>query len=382
MSWNFFNPVNIFVGEGAINRVGEGMSHDDTILLVTTPGSRGRGFVNQLRQYLRTQEVIVFDGVENNPSLDLIIDAKERFAERSITRIVALGGGSAIDTGKALSLCLAENQFCIKDYFSSLSQLPNRALPITAIPTTSGTGSEATPFATVWDNKSCKKLSLQSPLLFPKVAILDPSLTLGTPWATTLSTGLDAIVQAFESIWSRKATSVAVGLSIKSLQLGIFALPRLLANPEELGIRKQMQEASLLAGIAISQTRTALCHSISYPLTAHFGLPHGLACAFTLSEVLRFNCEVDDGRLEQAAFALGLPKLEALQDKVEDLMKKLGFGQIVLKYLRSFEDVKAYQSEMFTRGRSDNNMRAATDEDIHSILLRSWQAIADKVERS
>src|SRR5690606_27378339 len=206
--------------------------------------------------------------------------------------LIALGGGSTIDSAKALARLLTRPAgTSLADLFVA-EPLPGRvqaALPLVAIPTTSGTGAEVTPFGTVWDYDAHQKRSVVGDDLYPRLALLDPALTLGLPKDVTISSGLDAISHALESTWNRNASPASLGLVTKSLQLSLPALPRAVEEPENLDARADMMQASALAGIAISQTRTALAHAISYPLTARFGLPHGIACSFTLPALLAFN---------------------------------------------------------------------------------------------
>ena len=126
--------------------------------------------------------------------------------------------------------------------------------------------------------------------------------------------------------------------------------------------------ASTLAGLAISQTRTALAHSISYPLTMHYGIPHGLACSFTLPSILRFNAEVDDGRLEEVALALGFTSVEVLRISIQELFQNLGVSNLLREYIRTVEQLDDLVPDMFTLGRSDNNMHQADYDDLVDLV--------------
>src|SRR5581483_4545344 len=134
-----------------------------------------------------------------------------------------------------------------------------------------------------------------------------------------------------------------------------------------------MLEASLLAGLAISQTRTALAHSISYPITARYGVPHGLACSFTLPTLLDFNAVSDDGRLAATAAWLELPSVEALRDRVLDLLLALGADRMLREYLGEPEDVLGLAPAMLMPGRADNNMRAASEYDVVELLAAALE---------
>src|SRR5690606_38121554 len=199
-------------------------------------------------------------------------------------------------------------------------------------------------------------------------ALLDPELTLGLPEDVTISSGLDAISHALESAWNRNANPASLGLVTKSLQLSLSALPRAVQEPENRDARADMMQASTLAGIAISQTRTALAHAISYPLTARFGLPHGLACSFTLPALLAFNSAVDDGRLASLARSLGYAGTRELGASLTDLFEQLEIRERLAAHLPSRTEISALSSEMFTPGRAENNLREASEENVRAIV--------------
>jgi alcohol dehydrogenase len=245
---------------------------------------------------------------------------------------------------------------------------PVAPLPLIAIPTTAGTGSEVTPFATIWDHQHQQKYSLARSDLYPQVALIDPTLTLSLPAEVTIATGLDALAQGFEAIWNRSATPLTTLYALKAIALVFEALPRVAGDLGNLGLRSQMLEASLLAGLAIAKTRTALSHSMSYPITARYGVPHGLACGFTLPAILEFNIAEDDGRLADVASYLGLASVQALHEALRRLLQSLGVSQALRQYIPSQAALLDLAPRMLTPGRSDNNLRAATVEDVRRIL--------------
>ena len=371
--WQFQNPVKIYSGNGSIDQLNKEINASDLILIVTSQGMVARGTVSKIISCIGKICFEVYSEIESNPSLTSIETATSRLIGRPWTKIIALGGGSVIDTAKVLSVCLANANFSINRYFQESLPIPNQSISLIAIPTTSGTGSEVTPFATVWDTELRKKLSISGNILLPNIAILDSTLTLDLPWIVTLSSGLDAITQAFESIWNINNNLICAALSTQSIQEGLRVLPLLKTNSSHLELRQTMLESSLLAGLAISQTRTALCHSISYPLTAHYNFPHGLACAFTLLEVLKFNIEDDDGRLIKLAKNLGYSDLDNLFEKINDLLSELNFSEIAKSFLpNNLESLLLHLKEMQTPGRSNNNMRSASLGDIAQIVKYSY----------
>lgn len=341
--WQHYNPTRIVAG--GIDDIGSCVLPGENVLLVTTRGFARRGLVRRLHGTLKNCNLTVLDNVDPNPSLDFIDQALLCFKNQSIDRIVALGGGSALDVGKALSLMIPCNidRPLQKIFREGYEHHWEKKLPLIAIPTTAGTGAEVTNFATVWDYQAKRKYSLASSLLFPDVAYLDANLTITLPADETLYSGLDALSHALESLWNKNCTSVSRAMAIHSLGLLVNTLPKVLRQPDNVRLRSDMLNASLLSGLAISQTRTAIAHSISYPLTTNYSIPHGLACSFTLPALLRINLErIASDEMEKALFGAVLSLLEglALEEKIYNYA--------------SFQEIERLVSEMYTPGRSDN----------------------------
>ena len=202
--------------------------------------------------------------------------------------IVAVGGGSALDTAKALMVGTQSGEFdaLVALLATGKRFKPHRVKTLIAVPTTSGTGSEVTGWATVWNRAAGKKYSLHLPETWPEAALVDPELTLSLPAGPTLAAGLDALSHSLESIWNLNANPVSDNHAINGARLVLATLPALMRNLGDLELRRRMALAALTAGLAFSNTRTALAHSISYDMTIHHGLPHGIACSFTLGMVL------------------------------------------------------------------------------------------------
>lgn len=375
-AWSYRNPVSVLFEAGAVDRLAERLE-SRRVVLVTTRGFRRRGVVDRIAKSLGLRLVAVVDDVKPNPDVKDVDAQGERLRSLEPDLLIALGGGSGMDTAKGLARLLSQPadrsltaHFREGETFEKVA-----ALPVAAIPTTSGTGAEVTPFGTIWDFEKGKKYSVTGSDLFSTFAVLDPELTLGLPEELTISSGLDAISHALESAWNRSASPVTLGLSAKSLQLSLEALPRLKAAPDDIGARGRMMEASLLAGMAISQTRTALAHSISYPLTTDFDLPHGLACSFTLPALMRFNGGADDGRLERLARSVGYDSVEAFSEGIQRLFGDVGVSELLSSYIPDKEAAMALAERMFTPGRADNNLRSAARKDVHRILSESLGAL-------
>lgn len=344
--WSHVNPVRVTAGIGALAHLPSLLPGQGTLLLVTSAGFTRRGVSQQLVEQIGSSRVLVYDEVMPNPEVDSLDHAAVRLREAKPTGIVALGGGSVMDTAKVLAVTLPSLLAQpLAEVFRSKSH-PKwlQRLPVVAVPTTSGTGAEVTPFATVWDRTTRAKHSLAGECIYPAHALLDPELTLSLPHYETLFPALDAISHALESLWNKHRTPVSAALSLQALCLAVEALPLVLERPRNLKARARMQQASLLAGLAISQTRTAVAHSISYPLTSHFDVPHGLACSFILPELLRLNIPT---------LSADYPHQRSLFTALFDLLRGLHLHEYMAHYA-SAAQVAELEGAMSTKGRIDN----------------------------
>lgn len=372
MAWQFGNPVRLVFGSGSLAKLPE-LAPWKNILLVTTPGAVVRGSIDRVLDLLWDREVTVYDGVTPGPQINALEEASTRLSKQRFQGIVAFGGGSAIDTAKTLSYLLNAPAQSLRDHFQDGNPLVEVPLiPIVAVQTAAGTGAEVTPFATIWDPLEERKYSLGPPDIYPQTALLDPELTLTLPRDLTLSAGLDAICQGLESLWSKSANPVAASYAARSISMSLEVLPILLDDLDNLELRSQMLEASLLAGLAIASTKTTLAHSISYPLTLRFGVLHGLACGFSITQVLRFNAETDEGRMRSIVQTLGFASVNSLAERLQDLLKTTGALEWLATLIPSRTDLLTLASRAMTPGRADNNPRTATVEDIESIMESAW----------
>lgn len=372
-NWEFFKQVNIIYGCGSRIFLVDKIKNFTKVLIVTT--KRGRKFIENdffLSQIIKNVEWI--DSITPNPSLNLIQEEVDKLSIKGIKAIIAFGGGSSIDAAKVISASFNRN-----DSSKNIIELINNpqryltkcSIPIFAVPTTSGTGSEVTPYATLWDTSKKKKISLQHRILYPKFAIIDPELTYNLPDEITFSSGLDCLNQAFESIWNRNRTSLSIKTASKSIKNALIALPRLNKDLKDIEARKLISEASVLSGISISQTRTAICHSISYPLTSNFGVLHGFACAVTMYSVAKKVNEYESNCFFEVVQELNLNSSEELVAKIKDILEILSVKDNVNKSFTNKKDVFLLIDKMITPGRSDNFILPVNKNFIAKILEES-----------
>jgi phosphonate metabolism-associated iron-containing alcohol dehydrogenase len=299
VSHRYRNPVAIRFGPGSIEELPEVLAGRRAVL-VTFPEAEALGLVTRMRAILGNALAAVEDRIEPNPDVSFLASMYERFwrEHAGCEALVALGGGSAIDTAKALMVGTASGRFdeLLALLATGAAFTPHRLKALIAVPTTAGTGSEVTPWATIWDRAAGKKHSLHLPETWPESAIVDPDLMLTLPKSVTLQSALDALSHALESIWNVNANPLSDAYAVAAAREVMATLPALLAQPSDRTLRARMALAALKAGLAFSNTKTALAHSISYEMTLRFGLPHGIACSFTLPMVLERAVGIDPDR--------------------------------------------------------------------------------------
>lgn len=368
-NWLFHHPVRIRFGEGVFDEL-VGLVPNEKILLISTPGWRARGVVGSIER--KFSDVTVHEVTQSNPSKRSLEEAFQ-ILRGSYNAIVALGGGSVMDTAKCLSVLLScPAGTSLKDAVEISRK--HRKIPWIAIPTTAGTGSEVTPFAALWDGP--KKESIDDPLLFASLVLWDPRLTVSMPTSLTLTTGLDALSQCFESLWNVNKTALTRLIALDGIRRIFHALPRVLESASDSLARYDMALSSLFSGLAISHTRTALAHSISYPLTGHYGIDHGLACSFTLPEVLIFNADSSSGaELELDCRALGFGDVHECASFLGDFLKQVRGHEKICSAM-NLESLTAHIGEM--RGpRAFNNLRSVSDADIENLLTSTWKRMRE-----
>ncbi len=319
--WSVHHPVAVHFGCGALDARLAELVGDRRALLLIYPEAIGGPLHQRLTALLGDRCAGVMAAPAANPDLESLESLHSALwsSEHGAQCLVAVGGGSTIDTAKGLALGTSGTP---AGGFSALRAHlrdgvafePSERLALIAVPTTAGTGSEVTPWATLWDRSSAKgvKRSLHRADTWPEAALIDPVLTLSCPPALTLASGLDALSHSLEAIWNRGANPYSDALAVQAARGVLTTLPALLDAPQSLPLREAMSRAALLAGLAFAQTRTALAHALSYDITLMRGTPHGLACSFSLPEVWRRARGLSaerDAVLAQVLAGIAPPKL-------------------------------------------------------------------------
>jgi choline dehydrogenase len=349
-------PTRLVHGPGAVARIGEALQSLGVSrpLLVTDPGVAAAGLVDRLLAHL--SEPVVFDRVRPNPDVALVDGGAEVYRERGCDGLVALGGGSSIDTAKSIGV-VVEHGGSILDYEWGHDPIERRIPPLVAIPTTAGTGSEVTLWAVITDHDRKIKFNVGgTPLIGPHVALIDPALMLGLPRAVTAATGMDALSHAIECYTCDYHQPFNDAVALQAIELVTSWLRRAVEDGSDLEARTHMAHAATLGGMAYGTESAGAAHAMSQSAGGVHDCPHGALTARVLGPVCEYNAPADPARYARIAQGLGvdtcgLAPLDAALAGVEELyrltddvgiptMDELGFEEDEIPMLAriAFED--------------------------------------------
>lgn len=296
--FSFSVPQNIVVGKGSMDKLPEVAKNleGNHAFIVSDPGLLGLGLVDKIAAELRDKDIIVdvFTDVEPNPSVTTVEKATEAFKASGADFLVALGGGSPMDVAKAVGV-VAKYGGSITEY-EGAHKVPGKIIPLIALPTTAGTGSEVTAFSVITDHERDYKLTVFSYELLPTYAILDCSLIMTAPASIAAACGIDAFIHAEEAYISVDATPFSEAMSEKAMELIGSNIRKFVANRQNESAAEAMMVGSLFAGIAFSFARLGNVHAMSHPVSAYFNVPHGVANAVLLPTIAEYNALADDGK--------------------------------------------------------------------------------------
>ncbi|MFA0888449.1 MAG: iron-containing alcohol dehydrogenase family protein [Synergistales bacterium] len=303
---SFHNPVKLVFRPGALSELPAEFAPGDVPLIATDPGVEQAGIADRVCRVLDEAGFgyALFAKVESDPPIETIEAAAAFYRERGCGPIIGLGGGSSMDAAKALAVVVSTGE----DLRAFRQGRPVTAplLPVVAIPTTAGTGSEVTGVMVISDLQQKVKMVMRGPSLFPKTGILDANLLEGMPSRVAAATGSDAFVHAIEAFVSRKATSITDALAFEAVRLLSSHVRKVVADSHDLQSLHAMLMGSCMAGLAFSNAGLGLVHALAHPVGAFYHVPHGLCCGMFLQPVLRYNLSVCAEKLARLSGALGV----------------------------------------------------------------------------
>jgi alcohol dehydrogenase class IV len=374
----FYVPTEILLGRGALSSLGKATArYGRRAMLVCGAGSARRsGLLDRALTHLRAADIeaIVYDEVHGEANLGTV-DAGIDLARRlHVEVIIGLGGGSAIDTAKAIA-GTAPLPGSIWEYHGGRA-IEAAGLPFVAVPTTAGTGAEVTKNAVLIDPRNKIKYSIRDDRWFARLALLDPETTLSMSPEVTAGTGSDALVQAIESYTSIGANAVTDALAYRAIELIGANLARAYSRPDDLDAREAMMAGSLMAGMAMASARLGGVHGMAHPLGSHYKIPHGVVCGLLLPYTMAYNVDYATAKYARVGVALGIDACgmdegaaaQAAVDAVRDLLREVNIPEHLSAYGVSEDTFAAIIEESLPSGSLKHNPRPLAAEDVRRIL--------------
>ena len=379
----FSAPTRLVFGPGAVGCVPVLLERSGirAPLVVTDPGIREAGLLEVLTGILDRANIsqVVFDETEANPSAETVNRCAERYREAGCDGIVALGGGSSMDVAKGAGV-LVRNEGDILSY-EGMDRFPHPPPYLLCIPTTYGTGSEATPFAVITDTRRRFKATIGGVHLFPHTAVLDPDLSVRLPLPVAGATGMDALTHAIEAYVCLAGNTVTRALAIQAVELISGNLRQAAVSDHNVEATGNMLVAATLAGRSFGFTRLGTVHAMAHPLGAHFDVPHGVANAVLLPHVMAFNLPACPDRYARIARAMGtsedgagtLEMASRAIGLVKDLSKDLDIpGNLKVLGVRR-KGFRAMTDDAMKSGNLPVNPRKTTHEDIRGLFKQAYE---------
>ncbi len=382
-SFNYYLPTEIFFGEGTLNKVGEvGRRFGFKCLIVTGKSSTKKtGVLDRVISSLiinNIKDVLVFDEIEPNPTDKSVNKAADIATKESVDFIIALGGGSVLDSAKAVSI-VSSNEGYAWDfvlYPEGPKSIPYYNRPLIAIPTTAGTGSEVNKYAVISNPVRKEKLVIAHSLCYPKVAIVDPKLTYSMDEDLTKTTGIDAFFHAFESFTNIKINYIADEFASKALKEIPKNLTVLMEDLQNEKARKSMSYSSMIAGIAIDQKRAGIIHVLEHPLSGRYpDIAHAKGLSALSLYVLKFNIENKTPTYKKLLDLFGFEKETQILDFLLKLLERLNLPTSIKELGVKREDIDILTEDVFLTARNalEINPVPLSIDDVRKIYEMSYE---------
>ncbi len=367
MNINYYQPVCVKFGKGIVKDLGKLMKEKnlDKALMIADPFIEKSGLAEQISKAADGRVLAIISEVEPNPTIQNIDACAKKAKETGAECVIAVGGGSAMDCAKSTAIavktgCTGEDLIHGFDF--------HEALPLIAVPTTAGTGSEVTAGAVISDKAKGMKVAIFGDAIFATLAVIDPELTYSCPPSVTARSGIDVIAHALDAMTSVKANLITDTLAIQAASLAFQNLEQAVEHKEDENARNNMSLACVMAGLAFSQTGTTGSHACSYILTSKYHIPHGEACAFTLDHWFRENAKVKP-ELEAYSRNMGFESVEALCEKIHFLKEKFGFKITLSDAGILEEDLEEIVVSSMSSGNMTNNIAQIGANGVRKLFM-------------
>lgn len=383
MIYQIMLPRKVRFGVGALDTLADEASKlvAKQALIVTDPGVYQAGLIDPIKEQLSKAglSVDIYPEAEPEPTFPKLNAAAEQLRKKGYDLLVGAGGGSSMDTAKALAILFAHGGKG-QDY-GGIDKVPGPGVPVFTIPTTAGTGSEVTNIAIFGDIEKGYKLGIVSPYLLARLALVDPTLTYGCPPKVTAASGIDALIHAIECYTGNKANTFTDALALAAMQLIVGNLRTAVKNGSDTEARNCMSEGALLAGIAFGNSGVAAAHALAYPLGSRFHVPHGVANGLLLSYVMECNLSANLPKYAIVAQMLGVETegltLQEAAEKGVEAARALITNIGIPLHLRELGVPKEALEEMAVATMDvtrllANNPKKLTLDDVRHIWQNAW----------
>ncbi len=369
----YYNPVRTYQGAGCLSLLpalaaSAAQPGKRILLLVWDERLLEQPGIQRLQE-MESNPVVTQIFQASNPELAQLWQMYTETRELEIGLVIAVGGGSVLDVGKSLC-CLYGKDLASPEELRTMITTKAYGTPACrwiGVPTTAGTGSEVTCWATIWDSANDVKYSVDTAEDYAFAAIVDPELATTMPLELAVSSALDAVAHAAESYWAKASNTVSRALALEAIRTIMEHIDQLLADRNSMEAHDQMAKGSMLAGLAFSNTRTTACHSISYPLTMRHHIPHGVAVGLLLGPVLELNLPaVQDVNALLRAFGVEQP--QQVGQRVNSILRAAGHPVTLREWGVTEEELPVLAAHGITKGRADNNPVELTQSVILNIL--------------
>ena len=320
LKYSIYMPVNIEFGEGKVKLINQLCSADEKVLFICDPIIERLGIVEKIIDSLENINVSVFSDIEPNPSVHTVNKALKVARDNHISLVIGIGGGSSLDTAKAVSCVASDNGF-FEEFLYGKRKIQNR-VKLILVPTTAGTGSECTSVGIFTDTEKNRKEGYKTPYFFCDTAIVDPELTYSLPPIVTAMTGIDAFTHALEAYWNTNTNPMCRSVAMCACRDVLGNLLKCYTDPQNKEARSLMINASVLGGWAFGQVRTTLVHALSFPFADYFHIPHGAACALSLVAVIKYAVANDPDCLKELVRFCGYSATDDFINDVADMIDK------------------------------------------------------------
>lgn len=368
---SYVMPTKVFYGRGLLEKINDIIKPIKPKKIILVAGEHFKSSANfrfLIQEISKQFCLICFNSPIKKSNFSTINYLSNFCRKNEFDTIIAIGGGTVLDVSKSAAI-LARNEGKVEDFLKKKRSILNKGLKMITIPTTAGTGSEVTPWATIWGEDN-KKYSLSSgKYMFPKIAIVDPRMTDDLPSKVTAESGIDALCQSIEAYWNKNHNPVSDKYSLRSIKLIVSSLEKAVIYGNKKS-RDQMMLGSLLGGLSFSNTQTTICHAISYPITIHWNINHGQATSITLPLFIKqIFPSLPKSRLKKLLHILEANNPPDASSKIETLMSNIGLKTKLSELGIQKNEISLIAKESIGQSRLSNSPMIPQVSELEKLLV-------------